>query len=147
MQVVLRTDQANLGKRGDIVDVADGYARNFLLPRGHAIVASSGIKAQAESMRRARDLRDRKAREAAEDLARKLVGTILEITGNAAHDGKLYGSVGPHEIVDALNAKFNVELDRKTIKLTDPLRELGSHDVGVVLHPEVQVTVTVLVGE
>ncbi len=147
MQVVLRTDLINLGKRGDIVDVADGYARNFLLPKGHAILATAGIKAQADSMRKARDLKDRKAREGAEELARRLVGTELALNGNAAHEGKLYGSVGVSEILEALKSAFGVELDRRGVKLEEPIRELGRHDVAIVLHPEVQITVMVVVGE
>ena len=147
MQVVLRSDQVNLGKRGDIVEVADGYARNFLLPKGHAIVATQGIKAQAEAMRRARDIKDRKAREGAEELARRMVGAELALMGNAAHEGKLYGSVGIAEILEALKDAFGVDLDRRAIKLEEPIREIGSHDVAVILHPEVQITVTIVVGE
>ena len=147
MQVVLRSDQPNLGKRGDIVDVADGYARNYLLPQGLAIIASPGIKAQAEAMRRARDARDYKARMGATELATRLAGASLEIGGNASHDGKLYGSVGVVEIIDALKGRFGVELDRKAIQLAEPLRELGDHEIVISLHAEVQVPITVVISE
>ena len=73
MRIVLRSDMGGLGKRGDILDVADGYARNFLLPKGHAILASAGVESQANAMRRSRDLRDARDREAAETVARRLV--------------------------------------------------------------------------
>lgn len=145
MEIVLRSDQPNLGKRGDIVTVADGYARNFLLPRGHAIKATAGIRLQADAMRRSRDLKDRKARERAEEVAKKIAGSVVVISGNASHDGKLYGSVGIPEIVSAIEAFRSVTLDKRDVKLADHIRILGDHDVEIVLHPEVRVTVTIQV--
>lgn len=147
MQVVLRSDQQHLGKRGDIVEVADGYARNYLLPKGLAIVATSGIKSQAEAMRRARDLRDRRAREGADEIARKISGASITLAGNAAHDGKLYGSVGVTEIVDGIRTSLGVEVDRRSVKLEEPIRETGSREIAVLLHPEVQASLTVVVSE
>ena len=93
MRVVLRSDVAHLGKRGDIREVADGYARNYLLPKGHAIVAGTGLEAQATAMRRARDRRDARDREAAEALARLLVPEVIRIPARAGAEGKLFGSV------------------------------------------------------
>src|SRR5579862_6925606 len=102
MRVVLRSDLDKVGKRGDIVDVADGYARNFLLPKGHAIVATKGVSAQAGAMRRARDLRDAKDRESAEVVARTLVPMVIRIPARAGAGGKLFGSVTTADIVDAV---------------------------------------------
>ncbi|CAG4934352.1 MULTISPECIES: 50S ribosomal protein L9 [Acidithrix] len=147
MQIVLRTDQANLGKRGDIVNVADGYARNFLIPRGHAIKATPGIKAQADSMRRSRDLKDKKAREGAEEIAKRLAGATVVVGGNASHEGKLYGSVGIPEIIEAIEKSHSVTLERRSILLVDHIREVGDHTVEISLHPQVRISVTVSVTE
>lgn len=147
MRIVLRSDLANLGKRGDIVNVADGYARNFLIPQGHAIIATAGIQAQADAMRRSRDLKDRKNREGAESVARVLAGGRVTLAGNAAHEGVLYGSVTQHEITEAIEAAYSLTLDRKAVHLDNHIKKLGEHDVLVVLHPDVKVTVTVAVTE
>ncbi len=147
MQVVLRSDLANLGKRGDIVTVADGYARNFLLPKGHAILATPGIRAQAEAMRASRDKKDVKARERATEIAKVLSGAFVVISGNASHDDKLYGSVGVGEIVAAIGSLHGIELEKRNVKLAEHIRELGDHEVEIALHPEVSVNVIVKVTE
>ena len=104
MRVVLRTDLDQVGKRGDIVDVSDGYARNFLLPKGHAIKATSGVTAQAGSMRRARDLKDARDREAAELVARTLVPMVIRIPARAGSGerAKLFGSITTADVVEAV---------------------------------------------
>ena len=117
MKVVLRTDVDNVGKRGDIVDVADGFARNFLIPGGQAIAATDGIKAQADSMRRKRDLSDAKDREAAEVVARTLVPAVIKIKAKAGAEGKLFGSVTTADIVAAVQEQTGVELDRRKLHL------------------------------
>ena len=93
MRVVLRTDIDKVGKRGDIVEVADGYGRNYLLPKGHAILATNGVTAQANAMRRARDLRDAKDRESAEAVARTLVPMVIRIPARSGSGGRLFGSI------------------------------------------------------
>ena len=93
MKVILRSDLDGLGKRGDIVDVADGHARNFLFPKGHAIAATEGAVDQAGRMRKARDLRDSSARDAATAIASKLVPMIIKVSAKAGPEGKLFGSV------------------------------------------------------
>src|SRR5579875_2987584 len=113
MRVVLRTDLPQLGKRGDICDVADGYARNFLLPKGHAIKATAGVTAQANSMRRARDLRDARDREAAETVARTLVPVVIRIKAKAGAGDKLFGSVTAADVVEAVAEQTRVNLDRR----------------------------------
>src|SRR5215472_5902796 len=104
MKVVLRTDLDNVGKRGDIVDVSDGYARNFLLPKGHAIVATKGVTAQANAMRRARDLKDARDREAAQLVARTLVPMVIKIPARAGSgsDARLFGSITSADIAEAV---------------------------------------------
>ena len=143
MQVVLRTDVDNLGKKGDILDVADGYARNFLIPHGKAIKASKGVATQAASMRRSRDLKDSKDREAAELVARTLVPKVITITAKAGSEGRLFGSVTTTDVVDAVLAQTGVELDRRRVSLDEPIKSLGTHEVPVRLHNDVQFRVTV----
>jgi large subunit ribosomal protein L9 len=143
MRVVLRTDLANLGKRGDIVDVADGYARNYLLPKGHAILATTGVTAQANAMRRSRDLRDAKDREAAETVARTLVPMVIRIPARAGAGDKLFGSVTAADVADAVAEQSSVVLDRRRLHLEEPIKTLGTHEVPVKLHSEVEFRVTV----
>ncbi len=145
MRLVLRSDLDKVGKRGDIVDVADGYARNFLLPKGHAIVANAGVTAQANAMRRARDLKDARDREAAELVARKLVPMIIRIPARAGSgsQAKLFGSITSADVADAVAEQANVTLDRRRLRLDEPIKSLGTHEVPVKLHSEVEFRVTV----
>lgn len=143
MKVVLRSDLERVGKRGDILDVADGYARNFLIPRGLAIPATNGIEQQASSMRRARDLKDAKDREGAEAIARKLVPMVITIPARSGAEGKLFGSVTSSDLVEAVQAQAGVEIDRHRIVSGEAIKTVGTHEVGVRLHPEVQFQITV----
>ena len=117
MKVILRADVDGVGKRGDICDVSNGYARNFLLPRGLAIKATDGAVNQAGSMRRARDLRDAEDRSAAEEVARSLVARTITISAKAGAEGK--------------------------VALTEAIKVVGSHQVPVKLHSDVQFPITV----
>lgn len=146
MQVILRSNIEGLGKRGDIVDVADGYARNFLLPKGHGIKASAGAVEQAAKMRKARDLRDASDREAATTVASTLVPKVITLTAKA-HDGKLFGSIHDAEIVAAVAEQTGIEIDRKAIVIEEPIRTLGSHQVKASLHPEVSFPITLDITE
>jgi large subunit ribosomal protein L9 len=102
VKIVLRDDVANLGLKGDVVDVADGYARNYLVPRGLAIKAENGVVKQAEAMRRNRSARELRDREAAETLAQRLTGRTLSVPARAGEGGKLFGSITAADIVAAL---------------------------------------------
>jgi large subunit ribosomal protein L9 len=144
-KVILRADVARVGKRGDILEVADGYARNFLLPRGLAMPAAAGTVEQAAKMRRSRDLRDAKDRESAETVARALVATPIELSAKA-RDGKLFGSVAAAQIADAVKKQTSVTLDAKTIVLPEHIKTTGEHDVTVKLHSDVQFTLKVNVS-
>jgi len=143
MRVVLRTDLDNVGKRGDIVDVADGYARNFLLPKGHAIVATDGVTAQASAMRRARDLRDARDRESAEVVARTLVPMVIRIPAKAGTGGRLFGSVTASDVAEAVAQQAKVTLDRRRLHLDEPIKSTGTHEVPVKLHSDVEFRITV----
>ena len=141
-KVILRSDVVGLGKRGDIVEVADGYARNFLLPRGSAMSASAGTVAQAASMRRSRDLRDAKDRESAETVARTLVSRTIRISAKS-HGDKLFGSVSAADVVDAVHTQTGVSLDRRRVHLDEHIKTLGTHEVPVKLHSDVEFRVIV----
>jgi large subunit ribosomal protein L9 len=143
MKIVLRSDVPNVGKKGDILDVADGHARNFLLPRGMAIKATPGVEAQAAAMRRSRDLKDARDREAAEVVARTLVPAVIRIPARAGTEGRLFGSVTAADVVDAVAKQTKVELDRRRLHLDEPIRSLGTHEVPVKLHADVEFRITV----
>ena len=142
MKVLLRSDVEGLGKTGDIVEVARGYSRNFLVPRGLAVEASSGIKAQAESMQRKRALKSIEDKADAEDVVTRLEGVVLQISANASDVGKLFGSVGTTEISKALFEQGGMEIDRKDIS-GDPVKETGIHLFTLHLHPEVEMQISV----
>lgn len=146
MRVVLRDDVSGVGKKGDVVEVADGYGRNFLLPKGRAFKATPGVQAQADSMRRSRDLKDARDREAAETVARKLVPAVIRISARAGAEGKLFGSVTAQDIIEAVETQTSVPLDRRKLHLTDPIRSTGTHEVPVKLHPEVEFRITIEVS-
>jgi large subunit ribosomal protein L9 len=143
MKIVLRTDVSQVGKKGDIVDVADGYARNYLVPKGLAFKATPGVEAQATAMRRGRDLRDANDRSAAEEVARALVPRVITLSARAGADGKLFGSITTTDIADAVAAQTGIELNRRKINLEEPIKALGQHLVPAKLHADVEFPITV----
>ena len=143
MKVVLRSDVDRVGKRGDIIDVADGYGRNFLVPKGLAFPATKGVVSQANAMRRSRDVKDARDRQAAETVARQLVPMVIRIQARAGSEGRLFGSVTAADIADAVETQSGVNLDRRRLHLDDPIRTLGVHEVPVKLHSDVEFRVTV----
>lgn len=145
MKVVLRDDVENLGRKGDVVDVADGYARNYLVPRGLAMKATRGVVAQAEAMRRNRAAREERDREAAQSVAGQLTGIRLEIAARAGEGGKLFGSVTAADVADALREQKGVEVDRRKIGLDEPVKEVSEVEVTVRLHTDVDAAFTVAV--
>jgi large subunit ribosomal protein L9 len=147
MKIVLRSDVDNVGKKGDIIDVADGFARNYLLPKGFAMKATKGVEAQAASMRRSRDLKDAKDREAGETVARKLVPMVIKVSARAGAEGKLFGSITSADVVAAVSEQAGVELDRRKVQLDEPIRTVGTHEVPVRLHSDVQFRITVEVAK
>ena len=143
MRIILRADVDRLGHKGDLLEVADGYARNYLLPRGLALAATTGAVAQAESMRVARGRRDAAERDAAEAVRERLGSALVRIPAQSGTDGRLFGSVTAADVADAVVAQLGVELDRKRLHLDEPIRALGVHDVTLRLHPEVEAHVSV----
>jgi large subunit ribosomal protein L9 len=142
VKVVLRSDISDLGKKGDVLDVADGFARNYLVPRGLALKASGGSESQATAMRRSRDVKDAAERGAAEEIARKLVPTVINIEARAGAAGKLFGSVTAADVVEAVQAQTGLELDRRKVHIEETIREVGTHRVTAKLHSEVEFPIT-----
>lgn len=145
MRIVLHEAVEGLGNRGDLVEVADGYARNSLIPKGLAQQASSGVEAQAAAMKRTWQLRNAKEREAAEEIAKVLVTRPIEISARAGAEGKLFGSVTSADLATAIQEQTGVEIDRKMIDLGESIRSVGSHSVTVKPHAEVQFPIMVTV--
>jgi large subunit ribosomal protein L9 len=143
VKVILRADVADVGHKGDVLDVSDGYARNYLVPKGLALLASRGALAQAEGMRRARQVKDARDREASEQVARRLVSEVVRVTARAGPDGRLFGSVTSADVVAQAEAQTGVPLDRRRLHLDEPIKALGAHEVAVRLHPEVEFTLRV----
>ena len=137
MKIVLRSDVDGVGTAGSVVDVADGFARNHLIPRGLALRATEGTVTQAAAMARARAARDLRERETAEGVARQLVAEGVTIAARAGSGTHLYGSVTTSEIAAAVTARTGVDVDRRKLALPVPIRTIGSHEVAAQLHPEV----------
>ena len=145
MELLLRDDVPGLGTRGDIVNVARGYARNFLLPKGLAEVptpeAIAAFRKKAEKVKAELEI----VKAGKMEVAQKLATVALSISMKASEEGHLYGSVGPRHIVDALEPE-GFEVDEKSVLLDPPLKEIGEYDVTISLHPEVQVPIKVTVA-
>lgn len=143
MKVLLRNDVRGVGRRGDIVEVKAGYARNFLLPSGSALVASESSEAQATSMRRARDLRDAASREAAETQKSLIEQQTLTISARASANGRLFGSVTEADLVNAIRTATGISLDRHAIHMTEHLKEVGTSTASATLFDGVEATLNV----
>lgn len=148
MRIILQKQVENLGGPGDIVQVADGYARNYLIPRGLAAPATRGAVKHSERLRAGHDERLRRARADADALAARLAKAPVRLTARAGEEGRLFGSITAQDIADQIAQQLEARVDRRQIHLEQPIRSLGAHEVSVHLHPEVNATVTVdVVGE
>jgi len=143
MKILLRSDVKGLGRRGDIVRVSAGHARNFLLPNDLAVVANEGTVVQAEAMRKAQELKAATDRESARNLATSLSTKVITISAKAGNEGRLFGSITSAEIVKAVFDQTGITIDRKQIHLEAPLRALGDHVVVVELFTEVSTNIAV----
>ncbi|MGI6707177.1 MAG: 50S ribosomal protein L9 [Clostridia bacterium] len=145
MKVILQQDVKGSGKKGDVVNVSDGYARNFLFPRGLAIEATKANlknlknRKEAEAHRKAQELED------AKKLADKMKGLSVEITAKAGENGKLFGSITNKEIAEALNKQHKIKIDRKKIVLDEPIKSLGELTVEVKVYPEISSELKVVI--
>jgi large subunit ribosomal protein L9 len=144
MEIILLEDIGGLGKRGSAVRVADGYARNFLIPRKKAIEAVGDARAVFKDRERARVALETKQRQAAEGLRDELAKVSLQFSVEAGEEDQLYGSVSAHEIQDALAAK-GYTVDRKSVRLLEPIKSLGVFEVPIHLFDEIEAPVKVWV--
>ena len=139
MKLILTQDVADLGLRGDVVDVADGYARNYLVPRALGMKATRGALKDAEKIRATRLESDRKARESAEDMAQILSGTTVVVAARAADEGRLFGSIGVRDVAEAIAKYTGVTVPHDQIRLAGPIKEIGLHHVVVRPYAEVEI--------
>ena len=143
MRVILRADVAKLGRKGDVLEVSDGYGRNYLVPKGLALKATEGAIAQAAAMRRARDVKEARDRASAEEIARKLTPIVIRIPARAGAEGRLFGSVTAVDVAEAVESQTGVVVDRRRVHLDDPIKSLGTHEVAVRLHTDVEARLSV----
>lgn len=142
MKVILTKSVADLGDKGDVVEVANGYGRNYLLPQKLAVRASAGSLKQAEAMRVARIEAIRRSLEEAQAVADSLAGTRVVIAARAGDAGNLFGSIGTADIAAAIVKFTGVNIDRKIIKIDEPIKEIGLHEIRLKPHTDVEVSVT-----
>ncbi len=143
MKLILTQEVSGLGAPGDVVDVAAGYGRNYLIPRGFAMSWTRGAEKQIELIKRARSAREIRGLEDAKVVAAQLEGLNVRMRRRAGGSGRLFGSVGPADIVAAVREAGGPELDRRRIEVRDPIKTVGSHQVRVRLHPEVNAPVDI----
>jgi large subunit ribosomal protein L9 len=147
MKVILTQEVEKLGDAHEIVDVADGYARNYLLPRSLAVVATRSALANIDNMRRVGERRNLRLRGAAQATAGQLEGKTVVIPARLGAKGRLYGSVGNADIAEQLEKDHGIAIDRKQITVEEPIRSIGIYSVPVTLFKDVKVQLTVQVGE
>ena len=144
MEVILREDIDKLGSRGEVVKVAAGYARNFLLPRRLAVEATASNRKIVEQERHAHLRKEAKQKDEAQDLGKLIAGTTITITQKAGENDQLFGSVTAQDIVHALAAQ-NFTIDRRKVQLDEPIKQLGEYKIPLRLHKEVTEEITVVV--
>jgi large subunit ribosomal protein L9 len=145
MKLILTQDVANLGAPGDIVEVKDGYGRNYLVPNDFAIRATRGAEKQVATIRRAREVREVRDLGTAKQIQAQLAGLEVRLPARSGGGGRLFGSITTNDVVAAVAAAGGPTLDRRTISLPAPIKALGNHTATVKVHPEVEATLTIQV--
>src|SRR5256885_6434262 len=145
MKIILQKEVEKLGVPGDIVTVADGYARNYLVPRGIAIPASKGAVRHIDSLRRAHDSRVNKTKVAAEEVAGRLAAKPIVVSARAGEEGRLFGSITTADLAEEIARQADQPIDRRDIHLDEPIRSLGTHEVTGPLHPQGNATLSMQV--
>lgn len=143
MKIILADDVDHVGRKGEVVTVADGYARNYLVPKGLAMVATKGTLRQAEQMGRSREEKEKRDKEAAQGTVERLQAAPVYISARAGQGGRLFGSVTKSDIARGIEEQLGEVVDRHNVSLDDPIHTLGTHKVDVHLHEEVNAEVTV----
>ncbi len=146
MKVILKEDVKHVGKMGQIVDVADGYARNYLIPKGLVTEASTKNIKFLEHEKRIIQEKSKKIRNSAQDLASRISSLIISIKAKAGEEGKLFGSITTMDVAEALQ-KEGVEIDKKKISLEEPIKRLGSYTVNIKIHPDVSAPLNIQIVE
>ena len=143
MKLILTQEVTGLGGPGDLVEVKDGYGRNYLVPQGLAMLATKGAEKQISAIRRAREVREIRDLGQAKEVAGQLGALDVKLTSRAGQGGRLFGSVTAADVVDAVTAAGGPKLDKRRVELLSPIKSLGNHTVSVRLHPEVAAQLTV----
>lgn len=147
MKVILTKDVPKLGKKGELHEVSDGYGRNYLLARGLATIASEGKLKAIDKEKSDHAAREARELQAAKELGESLQKAPLRVKARSGEGGKLFGSITSSDVADTIKAQHGLEVDRRTIKLDNPLKTLGEHRVTLKLHPKVKVDLTVRIEE
>ena len=147
MKVLLLQDVKGKGKKDTIVEVSDGYARNFLLPKGVAIVADAKVLNEYKNKQAAKKHHEEMEKQAAKETAEKLAGLVVKILATSGADGRFYGSVTSKEIAEELAKQHGIELDKRKIVLADPIKAFGSYSLDVKLYPEISGKINVIVTQ
>jgi large subunit ribosomal protein L9 len=143
MKLILQQEVAGLGSAGDVVEVKDGYGRNYLIPRGAAIRWSRGAEKQIESIKKARSAREIRDLDTAESVQRQLESLTVQLQVRAGESGRLFGAVTPADIATAVRSSGGPDVDKRRIEVGNPIKTLGVHEVAIRLHDEVAAKVTV----
>jgi large subunit ribosomal protein L9 len=142
MKLILTQEVSDLGGAGDLVEVKDGYGRNYLVPRGFAILATRGAEKQVAQIRRAREVRQVRDLGHAKELAAELAALSVQLTVRAGNGGRLFGSVTTSDVVEAVVAAGGPKLDRRRVEIVEPIKAVGAHSVSVRLHSDVAAPIT-----
>ncbi|GAA1756289.1 MULTISPECIES: 50S ribosomal protein L9 [Streptomonospora] len=145
MKLILTQEVTGLGAPGDVVEVKDGYGRNYLLPRGFAIRWTRGGQKQIDSIRRARSAREIRSLEDAQQVAGRLNSMRVKLNQRAGDGGRLFGSVTAGDVAEAVKSAGGPEVDKRRIEIRNPIKSVGDHKVQIRLHPEISATIAVQV--
>ena len=143
MKIILTQEVRNIGAPGDVVDVADGYARNYLIPRGVALRATKGTLKQVDTIRRTREVREIRNLEQAQQIAGQLAALRIRVQAKAGEGGRLFGQVTPAQIAEAVAKAGGPKIDKKRLHLDEPVKSLGAHRAHLRLHPEVEAEIEI----
>ena len=146
MKVILKQDVAKVGKKGDLVEVSDGYGRNFLVGRGLGEEATPGRLREYQEFQKTQKARDDKRQKSAEEMKKKLGGKLVSVKVSAGEGGKLFGSVTSAQVAEALSAQFGAGIDKKDIKLDESIKQAGSYAFRIKLYPGVEAEMTLKVA-
>lgn len=145
MKVILSQDVKKLGKKGEVVEVAEGYARNFLFPKGAAVEASKGNLATVAHVKAKEEAKQEKDLKNAQEMGKKLENAVVKIASKAGDGGRLFGSVTNKEVAEQISQQFKIKVDKRKVDLKESIKSLGTYNANVKLHPQVQVEIKVSV--